>query len=160
MNTDTPAQVAESLKRYLRTQGTLQEAAERLGVGPTTLSNQLNGKKYFTRKNAVRYAAIFDVNPNYLVTGQGELRPDFKEPRNLFTLGDADAGDTLEGRIVAGIRAQVLKLDELAHTYNNLLEHIKETAGYIDSGSLNYDYCQKVIHALEGKNVKPVAPWL
>lgn len=160
MQQDNPKIVAENLKRYLRQQGTLQQAAERLGVGPTTVSNQLNGKAYFTRKNAVRYAAVFGVNADYLVTGQGEVHSDFAEPRavySMFPKGDSGAS-TVEDRIVIGIREQLRKLDEVARTYNNLTEHILDMAEYILPDSGYYEFCNKVKGLLEGREVKEVDP--
>ncbi len=151
---DNPKTVAANLKRYLRRLGTLQEASSKLGVGPTTISNQLNGKAYFTRKNAARYAAIFGVNADYLVTGEGELCPQFNSPKNLFPLfteTQKDAG-SVEERIVLGIRAHLKKLDDLGHTYNSLVERITELAECIQGGPY-LDYCQRVIKALENSKV-------
>lgn len=154
MQVDTPKQVAENLKRYLRRQGTLKQASDKLGVGPTTLSNQLNGKAYFTRKNAVRYAAIFGVNPDYLVTGNGELKPEFNEPRVIYAMyDDGPQPKNVEERIIVGIRTQIRKLNELGNTYNNLLDHIIGLAECITGGP-NYDYCQKVINALKDGKVE------
>lgn len=147
---DTPAQVAESLKRYLRTRGTLQEAAERLGVGPTTLSTQLNGKQYFTRKNAVRYAAIFDVNADYLVTGQGELRSKPKNDENTFTQIENNPAltDTTEQRLTTTIQKRIQDLIGLACTYNNLSDQIIELAKCITQREYG-DYYQMLIESLK-----------
>lgn len=160
MQQDNPKTVAENLKRYLRQQGTLQQAAERLGVGPTTVSNQLNGKAYFTRKNAVRYAAVFGVNADYLVTGQGEVHSDFAEPRAIYSMfpeGDKGAS-SVEERVINGIIEQLRKLDELAHTYNNLAQHIREMSEYILPDSEYYDFCERIRKMLEGCEAKGIDP--
>lgn len=153
-NLNTPEQVASNLKRFLRQKGTLQDAATLLGVGPTTLSNQLSGKNYFTRKTANRYAAAFGVNADYLVTGAGELVPNFDVPKNLFPI--APEAKTLEERIGKSVIAQVRKLNELARTYNSLAEHIRETADYIEKGSEWYEICQEAIKKLDGVEIEPV----
>ena len=158
MQSDSPKQVAENLKRFLRKQGSLKDAAAKLGVGPTTISNQLNGKSYFTRKNARRYAAVFGINPDYLVTGIGEVHSDFNEPGPMypmFTQEEKSAG-SLEERIVTGVRAQLEKLNDLGSTYDNLVQHIVEIAGYITPGSPNYEYCQKVIERIKDFKTPPV----
>lgn len=157
---DDPKEVARNLKRFLRQRGTLTAAAEELGVGPTTLSNQLAGKRYFTRKTASRYQALFGVNADYLVTGVGEIVENFNPPKNLFSLASEDvkqARTSVEDRIVGGIREQLEKLNDLGHTYNTLREHILEIAGFIGPGADNYDFCQAVISALNENAVKTVS---
>lgn len=152
---DTPAQVAESLKRYLKTQGKLREAAERLGVRPTALSRQLSVKQYFTRKNAIRFAAIFNVNPDYLVTGQGELRPKPKKDENSFTQieNNPASTDTTEQRLTTNIQKKLQNLIGLACSYNNLSDQIIELAKCITQREYG-DYYQMLIESLKKAKIQ------
>lgn len=71
--TDTPRQVAESVKIYFRRLGSIKDAAERMGVSPQTVHSQLRGDKYLSHKIAYRFARSFGFSVDYLTSGQGLL---------------------------------------------------------------------------------------
>jgi len=72
---DSPAVVAEMVKRFLRRRGTIKKAAATLGVSPTTLSTQLSDAKesYLSQRIAGRLSRAFGLNIEYLTTGFGNL---------------------------------------------------------------------------------------
>lgn len=47
--------------------------AETLGVTPTTISNLLSGKTAFTKPAAAKWAKAYDLNADFLLTGEGKL---------------------------------------------------------------------------------------
>jgi len=65
----TPAQVAEYVKVAIRRYGTARQAAQILGIKPSTLSCILNGKHYLSPKSARRLAELLKIDENYLMTG-------------------------------------------------------------------------------------------
>ena len=71
-NAASPRQVCDVVKIFLRRRGTLKEAAQELGVAPQTLSSQLDGKQYLSKKIAKRFSDAYGFNPFYLQSGLGE----------------------------------------------------------------------------------------
>lgn len=67
-------EVALAVKGWMAAQGLkITDVAERLGVSVQAVSSQLSGDRPFGRLNATRYAEIFKLNANYLMTGEGSL---------------------------------------------------------------------------------------
>ncbi len=52
------------------------EAAQKLGVVPRSVSNQISGKRPFGKKSAQKYAAAFGYDEPFLLYGTGKLRRD------------------------------------------------------------------------------------
>ena len=76
MRTLTPEKEKEinmAVSRWLKSQGISQEeAARRLGVGRQTVSNRLSSL-HFTPRSARKWALVFGLNENFLLTGRGPL---------------------------------------------------------------------------------------
>lgn len=66
--------ISEAVKRYLGGQGiTLTEAASRIGVSKSAVSNLLNGSTRFGALAARKWSDAFGFNPDYLMFGKGAL---------------------------------------------------------------------------------------
>lgn len=70
----TPREIGRTVSAYFKENGISQEeAAVRLGYSSKqVVANQLYGKR-FGRKVAAKYAAVFNFNETFLLTGKGEL---------------------------------------------------------------------------------------
>ncbi len=65
--------VGKKLKEYFDELGyTQQYVADKLGVSQAAVSALLNGKP-FGKKLAAKWAEAFGFNPNWLLTGEGEM---------------------------------------------------------------------------------------
>lgn len=82
---DSPEIVVDNLKRFLRRRGSMKDAAAQLGIAPSTLSTFFKKAEtgYFSRGMAARLASTFDLNGDYLNTGNGSLM-EFIAPRNVM----------------------------------------------------------------------------
>ena len=69
----SPKDVADSVKIVLRRKGKQKDAADTLGITPATLSAQLAGKKYLSKKVAKRLSDLYGFNTIFLTTGIGGL---------------------------------------------------------------------------------------
>lgn len=58
---------------------TLKEVAERLGTTEATIQRYEsgNGIKDIPYKKIIAYSELFNVSPNYLITGIDEVKPDY-----------------------------------------------------------------------------------
>lgn len=75
---DTAAQICKTIKSWLADNGmTMTDAAGRLGVSLSAVTNQLNNRK-FGRNNARKYHDEFGFDIPYLLTGVGTLFPEEK----------------------------------------------------------------------------------
>lgn len=69
-------EIGKKLKEYFDKLGyTQQYVADKLGVSQAAVSALLNGKP-FGKKLATKWAEVFGLKPNWLLTGEGEM---FKE---------------------------------------------------------------------------------
>lgn len=65
--------IGDSLKKYFNSIGlTQQDIADKLGVSQAAVSALLNGKP-FGKKLAQKWADVFGLKPNWLLTGEGEM---------------------------------------------------------------------------------------
>lgn len=53
---------------------THQDAADAIGKSKAVVSNQISGKKAFSKRQAELFAKAFDYDVNFLLYGKGELR--------------------------------------------------------------------------------------
>lgn len=68
-----PKQITNEVRAYFaQEQMTMAQVAERLGVTPPAVTNQLNGRP-FSAKMAHKYASEFGFDVEYLLTGKGTL---------------------------------------------------------------------------------------
>lgn len=103
-------EVALAVKGWMAAQGLkITDVAERLGVSVQAVSSQLSGDRPFGRMNATRYAEIFKLNANYLMTGEGALVPD--DPAEGEE--QASAQEKVE-RLLATIESQQRTIEILA----------------------------------------------
>ena len=75
-HTSSPREVFRAISADFRLRGmTHCDAAKKLGFkSQQTLSNLLASKKYLSAFQAIRFQKAFGYNPNFLVSGQGELK--------------------------------------------------------------------------------------
>lgn len=69
--------IGENFRRHIKSRGLNQrEAADRIGISPPHLANLLNGKEKIGYIVAQKMAEAFpEVDPGYLMTGEGVLCP-------------------------------------------------------------------------------------
>lgn len=68
-----PKKITNDVRAYFAQENmTMAQVAERLGVTPPAVTNQLNGR-IFSSKMARKYADEFGFNMEYLLTGKGAL---------------------------------------------------------------------------------------
>ncbi len=71
----TAAEICEAVALdFKQRRITHQDAADVLGKSKAVVSNQISGKKAFSKKQAELFAKAFDYNVNFLLYGTGELR--------------------------------------------------------------------------------------
>lgn len=64
----------EALKDFFRDQGfTQKHIADMLQVSQPLVSDLLNGRKAFGKKQADTWGRLFGLSPSWLLTGQGEM---------------------------------------------------------------------------------------
>lgn len=75
-HTSSPHKVFRAISADFRLHGiTHSDAAKKLGFKSTqTLSNLMASKKYLSGLQAIRFQKAFGYNPNFLMSGQGELK--------------------------------------------------------------------------------------
>lgn len=107
-----PDHVAETVKHYLRSIGTITEAAARLGMSQTALSNHLNGRKYMSVKQARMMAKEFAFSVPFLTRGEGPM----------FEAGEEKPQPTAEDVVRRTIDERVSMYKQLAQEIENLEE--------------------------------------
>lgn len=66
--------IAEKLKEYFKSKGLTQvQIAEISGVSQSYVAALLNGSKVFGKKQAQKWGELFNISPNWLLTGTGEM---------------------------------------------------------------------------------------
>lgn len=67
--------IGEKLKEYFKNKGLTQtQIAEISGVSQSYVAALLNGSKVFGKKQAQKWGDLFDISPNWLLTGTGEMQ--------------------------------------------------------------------------------------
>lgn len=67
-------EISEAVAQDLKSRGyTHQRIADRLGKTKNVISNQLTGKRPFSKQMALLFASHFNYNLNFLLYGSGEL---------------------------------------------------------------------------------------
>ena len=107
-----PGHVAETVKHYLRSIGTIKEAAEKLGMSQAALSNHLNGKKYMSARQARLMAKEFAFSVPFLTRGEGPM----------FEAGEEKPQPTAEDVVRRTIDERVSMYKQLAQEIENLEE--------------------------------------
>lgn len=107
-----PGHVAETVKHYLRSIGTIKEAAEKLGMSQAALSNHLNGKKYMSARQARLMAKEFAFSVPFLTRGEGPM----------FEAGKEQQPPTAEDVVRRTIDERVSMYKQLAEEIENLEE--------------------------------------
>ena len=96
-----------------RAQLTMDQFGERLGVTKTAISYVVNGKRSLTEQILKSICREFDVNENWLRTGEGDMRGKLSEEEEIATL----VSDVLEEGKENPFYGIIL---EIIRTYNEL----------------------------------------
>ena len=73
--------IGQALSQYFKGLGITQEMiAERLGVSQQYVSKLLSGKTAFGKKQAQRFSEIWNIQPSWLLTGEGPMLAGKKIP--------------------------------------------------------------------------------
>lgn len=76
--------VCDTIKAWLRqNEMTMSDMADKLGVGLSAVTNQLNNRK-FGRNNADKYSKQFGFSIPFLLTGEGDLFGEVQENTSLY----------------------------------------------------------------------------
>lgn len=80
MNIKTPAEICEAVALDFKARKiTHQQAGDAIGKSKAIISNQISGKKPFSKAMAHLFSKAFGYNSNFLLYGIGELRRDVIE---------------------------------------------------------------------------------
>ena len=146
----TTEQICKAIALDFKEKGiTHQIAAERLGKTTSAVTNQISGKKPFSRKTAEQYAKEFGYSVYFLLYGEGELHA-----ANLY---DGNCAINL-GIGIFG--EEVISRDVLSATVYlaELLLHLTDNKDAIDSWnaimSADYELFKKKIKPLIEENKK------
>lgn len=96
-----------------RAQLTMDQFGERLGVTKTAISYVVNGKRSLTEQMLKSICREFDVNENWLRTGEGDMPRKLSEEEEIATL----VSDVLEEGKESPFYGIIL---EIIRTYNEL----------------------------------------
>lgn len=96
-----------------RAQLTMDQFGERLGVTKTAISYVVNGKRSLTEQMLKSICREFDVNENWLRTGEGDMPRKLSEEEEIATL----VSDVLEDGKENPFYGIIL---EIIRTYNKL----------------------------------------
>lgn len=96
-----------------RAQLTMDQFGERLGVTKTAISYVVNGKRSLTKQMLKSICREFDVNENWLRTGEGDMPRKLSEEEEIATL----VSDVLEEGKENPFYGIIL---EIIRTYNEL----------------------------------------
>ena len=160
----SPADVADAVKIYLRRSGTLRDAAQKLGVAPTTLSTQLIGKAYLSDRIAGRLSSKFGFDPDFLTTGVGSL---FKQnPEANVILPSSFTMRLEKPRTDPGEKDRVLwsaadsmceKLNTLRGEYLSTMMTIQTLIGMITPESEEARFSERIQTQLEKVSIPEIA---
>ena len=122
-----PDHVAETVKHYLRSIGTITEAAARLGMSQAALSNHLNGKKYMSARQARLMAKEFAFSVPFLTRGEGPMFEAEKGPKEPPTAEDV-VRKTIDERVsmYKQLAQEIENLEETKARYNRALALAEE----------------------------------
>ena len=110
----TPAEICRTVNADFKLQGiTHAEAAQRLGVERRSVSNQLSGKRPFTKKGALRYAQVFGYDETFLLFGKGELRKRQQKKKALIETLASQYSERQNAGLLEEVHAMYTKLQEL-----------------------------------------------
>jgi transcriptional regulator with XRE-family HTH domain len=165
--------VESAIRLYMRANSlTQQDLADRLGVSQTAVGKLITGG--FGRNSAKKWAAVFGFDPQFLVTGQGQLMaegrlgrepsegvpllPVFAQGGSLIDFSDSISNHNCE-RIVSPIAGAELAVpiygDSMAPEFPNgaivFLKRIDESA-FIEWGKPH------VVDTVNGSVIKFLAP--
>lgn len=66
--------VGEKLKEFFKKKGLTQmKIAEITGTNQSYIAALLNGSKQFGKKQARKWSELFELSPNWLLTGEGDM---------------------------------------------------------------------------------------
>lgn len=121
-----PDHVSEMIKRHLRSIGTITEAAARLGMSQTALSNHLNGRKYMSAKQARMMAKEFGFALPFLTRGEGPMFDAEKEPKQ--PTAEDIVRKTIDERVsmYKQLAQEIENLEETKARYNRALALAEE----------------------------------
>jgi transcriptional regulator with XRE-family HTH domain len=102
--------IGKKLKQFFDCkQLTQQSVAERLGVSQAAVSALLNGKP-FGKNLSRKWGDVFGLNPNWLLTGEGEMLKNTNE-NNVPENGNASVADD-GNQITTSLFSEMLKLQK------------------------------------------------
>ena len=94
-----------------------QEAAEQIGKTKASISNQISGKKPFSKGMAELFASAFNYNVDFLLYGKGDLLGIDAKDFSKYTVSSIDA-DNLDASLLPHL---IEAADSIIHLSNNEL---------------------------------------
>lgn len=81
--------IGDKLREYFKNEGITQEQiATQTGVSQAYINVLLNNKKQFGKKQAQKWADIFGISPQWLLTGEGEMLKPSEVKKEASPSGD------------------------------------------------------------------------
>lgn len=126
--------IGEKLKEYFKEQGTThKEVAEKLNVSTQYVNSILNGKKNIGGNTAKKLAETYNMNLNWLLTGEGEmLKP--RPPEGLEGLDERYTGRAVYEQAALAYREKIRSgeiipievVKEFIQSKNELIEQLRK----------------------------------
>ncbi len=107
--------IAERVKQLAEKKGiTMYILSSETGVSQSTLSRFITGKGEISRKNLKKISEYFNVNLDWLVTGEGDS--------TLSVVQHNQSGDNINGHSVTISKSETEKLLEVINSCHELLK--------------------------------------
>lgn len=148
MSEKNPQEICEAIALdFKRRKISHQEAAELTGKTKASISNQISGKKPFSKGMAELFANAFDYNLDFLLYGRGELSGISPTDYSRYSTVAIDA-DNLEHSMLA---AMIEASDSLIHLSEN--QAVIDTWSALVSGNFER-YREGIINLSNEKNIR------
>lgn len=102
---------------------TLEKFGERLGVTKVAISNIENGNRNLTEQMIKSVCREFDVNEEWIRTGEGEMFEQLTEQQKLMKYTALLLKDS-ESAVASAIQTLIVTYEQLDDTSKNVLEKI------------------------------------
>lgn len=123
MINDQSIEIGKKLKAHLRKKGISQiELAEKLGVSAQFVYSVLKGRQ-LGRNAALKWGNILEINPNWFLTGEGEIDP--QEDKN--SMGNNSVTEKVYLEVIQNKDNQIIELAKIIGKLEAEIEFLKKS---------------------------------